>query len=800
MDSSTDKKHEEDPPPPSGVDIGPISPTTTQSAPIAAKRKRRVVRTAVESSTSGTTTTSSTAPYVSQGHKDEGVGLHQQPISEPDDQVFDEQELHESSTITRTFTKTIKKSTEFVQSTSSSREYLVEEGSEVFSTPPATPQRLKHKVALYEKVWSSGNGNGNGAGAGAGIKRSADHMSQDSVLVSGQSSMDTSGSGADFNMGDENPFEIDVYEIEKRLREERRRGLAEAEAAKLAFQQIQLRATPQAKPRKVEIQEDLLASPFNVTLKTTSKISPGAVTGRIELEDHSSSSSPFNVTLRTTQRYRRNPPPAAAESHESPFNVILRTTTRHSSSSSLSPMSPDAKLASAHFIEGERTVREVQSADGVTTIVTSSMTSDGRKHEEKIFRHGEGYLSPRNSPHREVRATTPSRSVDMMAGGRRICIKLEQEEQQMETSSLEESFDQTDSYQTNRRLFKPNVSSETVSVETPANIDIIVGKSSTDIINHPHQHPGQRQYMQQVNVETNKTVEIPWQTQQQPQQHQFSQSVTTSPSTITTKTTTKITTTSHKHQSSCSESLESFETPLKEATSLTKTIQSHGSSPSEESQRGFVEKDRTTSTPSTAKLTSDPSRIGRSSPAHKYLYGETVDVERLGTTTGGGDLVKKRLERLNYGRDGLGHGSGELAPKTLLPHQQSAEISDDSDTEGAAANSIVIVPARSAALLESATGTSAITTSQYHQQQHSTPTSVPSHGTLTKSLPQHQTLHHQSTATSHSTNEYHEFQTTMAAINFARSNSQYDSHIKEKRGNFKSMRNVIHFKFFNATL
>uniref|UniRef100_A0A1I8MKU1 Uncharacterized protein n=1 Tax=Musca domestica TaxID=7370 RepID=A0A1I8MKU1_MUSDO len=793
MDSSTDKKHEQDPPPTTaeGVNAGnqpPLPPENTQHAPVPAKRKRRIVRTAVESSTTTTSSTLSGQPHVSsQGQRDveDTTTVGGPNIATVSDQVFGS-ELHESSTITRTFKKTIKQSQEFMHSSSSSREYLVEEASERLTTPPQTPQRLKKKVALYEKVWSSGSGSGTEL-----------NLPMDTSVPSGQE-MPTS---------DDNPFDIDVFEIEKRLREERKRGLAEAEAAKQAFQQIQLRSTPQPKPRKVEVQEDQLASPFNVTLKTTSKITPGAVTGRIELEEHSSSSSPFNVTLRTTQRYRRHPPPPM-EPFESPFNVTLRTTTRHhssitppssASSCSLSPLSPDGKLASARFLEGERTVREVKSADGVTTIVTSSMTSDGSKHEEKIFRHGEGYLSPRNSPHREMRASTPSRSVDMMAGGRRICIKLEQEEQQMEmTSSYSESFDQTDSLSAKRRLFEPSVSSGTVSLETPANIDIIVGKGT---LSHP------QQLQQQFHVETTKqTEQMPWQTQQQ-QHHHYHPS---SPSTLTAKTTTKITTTSHQHQTSSSRSsssrrsesqYESFETvPGRKTTSLTKTIQSQGSSPSEESQRGFVKREVSTQATTPPAPASDPSRIGysptspRQQKPHKYFFGETLDVERqsahtTSSTAAGGDLVKKRLELLNYGRDGLGHGSGEFAHKASYQHQ-SAEISDDSDTEGAAASSIVIVPARSAATsdLES----SAITTTVHSQQTHSTTASVPSQGTLSKSLPLPQTQHPQSTVhntsataaattTAHSTNEYQEFQSTMAAINFARSNSQYDSHIKEKR-------------------
>ncbi|XP_037820489.1 nesprin-1-like, partial [Lucilia sericata] len=723
MDKTTDERHEEDPPP-------PIMGVGEAKRPIPAVRKRRLGQTAVETSS----TADDTQPYVSQGQMQQDF----ETIEEASNTgfVYDDSMQETSSTISRTITKTIR------TTTSSSHEYLMEEGFDTLGRPktPTTPLRLKQKVAIYEKAWHSGEM--------GGIKRSAEHMSQESIRSS------TDATDIDINIDSDNPFDIDVYEIEKRLREERKRGLAEAEAAKLAFQQIQLRATPLSPARKVEIHEEHTASPFNVTLKTTSKISPGAVTGRIELEEHSPK-SPFNVTLRTTQRYRRNPATPEELQQASPFNVTLRTTKRHSTSPN--PTAVDGKLASARFLEGEKTVREVISADGVKTIVTSSMTSDGRKHEEKIFRHGEGYFSPRASPQREMRATTPSRSVDMTAGGRRILIKLENEQEQMDMYSTDDSFDVTDYKVTSERHFKTTAGGETVTLETPPNIDIIVGTTS----NHPKRRT--------VSLET-KHEQMPWQTQQ----HYTNTSSTSSSSTAayTTKTTTKITTTSRQQR----ESLESDETSVKNI-SISKTIQSQGSTSPEESHR-FVTKQTITGLPPSPTSPTVSSRIGKSVTKTTTATHKLTKLENETSPPPEHEALRKRLEIVGYGRDGLGHGTGELGYKTdKLRETQS----DDSDTEGATASSIVIVPTGSSVIPASASvATSAITPTKAGGTVSASSSTT---STLHKSLTPTQTQQQQSTTTTSQTsaNEYQEIQSTMAAIQFARSNSQYDTHIKEKR-------------------
>lgn len=76
------------------------------------------------------------------------------------------------------------------------------------------------------------------------------------------------------------------------------------------------------------------------------------------------------------------------------------------------------------------------------------MTSDGGYAEEKIYRHGEGYVSPRDSPSwsrssysSERSSVTPPRSVDLTAGGRRILIKLEQESELTEENQTRDETD-----------------------------------------------------------------------------------------------------------------------------------------------------------------------------------------------------------------------------------------------------------------------------------------------------------------------------------------------------------------------
>ncbi|GBP11887.1 hypothetical protein EVAR_70722_1 [Eumeta japonica] len=291
-----DNTIEEDPPP------SRVVAAESSQRPIPAVRKRRLVHTAVESSSLMADDTQS---YVDQGQKPKEFVPIQDNISK--EVLYDESSsVQETSTVYRTITKSIK------TSSTSSHEFVMEDYD--ISTP-STPSRLKQKIAVYER---------------GGMKRMEDEANQEGCTLKSYDSQDTAN--IDISIDSDNPFDVD----------------------------IQLKAIPQSPARKVEIHEEHTASPFNVTLKTTSKISPGA-------------------------RYRRNPPTPEETPGTSPFNVTLRTTKRQDTIPHSKVM--DGKTASARFLEGEKTVREIIAADGVKTIVTSSMTTDGRKHEEKIFRH-----------------------------------------------------------------------------------------------------------------------------------------------------------------------------------------------------------------------------------------------------------------------------------------------------------------------------------------------------------------------------------------------------------------------------
>lgn len=202
---------------------------------------------------------------------------HEQKSSR--EQVLEEEKSQqlETSTVTRTYMKTITTSLT-TSSSSNVEEFILGDKAGAAAAPSPNQQRLRQKVAQYEKVWSDGS---------SPVKRPAEQSSDELRLTDDQDEYDA-----------ENPFEIDVHEIERRLRQERQRGLAEAEAAKLAFQQVQLRHT--TPPRRVEVTSDQVASPFNVTLRTTSRMSPGAEHGNVE--EHL---APFNVTLRTTRRTKK---------------------------------------------------------------------------------------------------------------------------------------------------------------------------------------------------------------------------------------------------------------------------------------------------------------------------------------------------------------------------------------------------------------------------------------------------------------------------------------------------------------
>ncbi|XP_036329735.1 ras-interacting protein RIP3-like [Rhagoletis pomonella] len=782
-------------------------------APIPAARTRRLNRTA-DASSSASSAFETAAPHAS--------SFIEQKEEEND--VLSEQ--LETSTITRTYTshKIIHHSTEFHESSSSSSsmQYVAEEE---LDTPTTPSHRLRQKVAEYEKVWSSGGS----------LKRSPDESAEELR----REFVETTKPTAEYTSQDafgaaeplDNPFDIDVLEIEKRLRRERQRGLAEAEAAKLAFQQVQLRHTPQASPRRVEVEEDYTAVPFNVTLRTTTKLSPGDESGYMGA-DEAPPLSPFNVTLRTTHRIVKKDLSTSAQQYEetssttsSPFNVTLRTTT-HRAQQFTPTTTGDPKSATAQFLESEKTVRELHAVDGVPTIVTSSMTSDGRKHQEKIFRHGEGYVSPRCSPQRENRpffesseseregsvprslsgrtSAKPPRSVDMTAGGRRILIRLEDETN--ESSTHHEIYDTTDSAvqaRIRQLAHSPdgggghasgtlyNVGMET----SPGNIDITVG--STHRHNHHHhqqqlhqqqtqpQQSGQRYYQQQrqrqeQQMQTESSVgNMVMETQKQKQQEQtyhqqapwqMTESTTTPPGKVV-----KISTPTGETATG------QIATGTTHTASTLETSQSHGSS-TEESQRVVSRKKKTTTTTTTKVTTSKHASEERS------------------------ELYEEQQREVNAGKSPRPTGlalSGANVRITGTTIRQSkgesslrSELSDDSDTEGVATKDLVIVPTH----VEPSQTSAGV--SQSHNPSSSasainTPTTTPStttaSSTFGKSLTGHQTLQQQSTQ-----DEYQEFQSTMAAINFARSNSQYDSHIREKRGKLYKLASSKNLRFLNT--
>nr|DAA03515.1 TPA_inf: HDC00871 [Drosophila melanogaster] len=583
---------------------------------------------------------------------------HEQKSSR--EQVLEEEKSQqlETSTVTRTYMKTI--TTSLTTSSSSNVEEFIlgEHAAGAAAAPSPNQQRLRQKVAQYEKVWSDGS---------SPVKRPAEQSSDELRLTDDQDEYDA-----------ENPFEIDVHEIERRLRQERQRGLAEAEAAKLAFQQVQLRHT--TPPRRVEVTSDQVASPFNVTLRTTSRMSPGAEHGNVE--EHL---APFNVTLRTTRRTKKKE-----------FKEL------------------------ENFLEGERTVREVPSADGVRTIITSSMTSDGGYAEEKIYRHGEGYVSPRDSPSwsrssysSERSSVTPPRSVDLTAGGRRILIKLEQESELTEEN---QTRDETDL----------SFGRQEVAMAT-GNIDITVGGSN----------PRRRLYQQ-------TTVQVGGGNRTSPQDStpQRPRDLDLAGTTKTMLTSTPIGT------------KEQPQTGPKTLVSPAATCQLRGSSTEE--PRKIVSHKTITST-TTKSTSSSTSATSSSSTSRKLIETSPVVV---------GKIAQIRTGKSNASDNDI-------------------DIDNDSDTEGRPASSIVIVstptrpttPATASVSASAVTPSASISATAAH--------ALSGIGTFSKSLRQdYQTLATQSGRSNESPSdqEYQEFQSTMASINYARSNSQYDSHIKEKRG------------------
>lgn len=589
---------------------------------------------------------------------------HEQKTTE---NVEQETKQLETSTVTRTYMKTITTS---LTTSSSSLEHL--------ETPP---HRLREKVAQYEKVWSDGSG-----------KRPAE-LGTDELRQQQTDDYDA-----------ENPFDIDVHEIERRLREERQRGLAEAEAAKLAFQQVHLRQTTPT-PRRVEVTSEQTPSPFNVTLKTTSRLSPGAELGNVEEQ-----LSPFNVTLRTTRR------------------TVKKDLSR--------------QMELERFLDGERTVREVQAADGVRTIITSSRTSDGGYTDEKIYRHGEGYVSPRDSPSwsrssisSERSSVTSPHSVDMTAGGRRILIKLEDElEPQASGAAGCEHGEQRDETDGSVRARIRQFGGQDEDAMATGNIDITVGSN-----------PRRRQRLyQQTTLPVGGNGTTPQQQQEREwerEQEQKQQQRATRPSELswqtgksTTKTMLTSTPTGTKEQPQMATPDEIF--------SPAATCQLRGSSTEE--SRQIVSHKTITSTKTTTTTTQSSDRSERKSSTSRKSIG-------FNSPSPSGNIS---------------FTASQIRIRDDVNVDVDADVIDnDSDTEGVPASSLVIV----------STPTRSTTPSSAH--------ALSGIGTFSKSLRQdYQTQATQSNRHNESEHEYQEFQSTMASINFARSNSQYDSHIKEKRG------------------
>lgn len=610
----------------------------------------------------------------------------------------------ETSTVTRTYMKTITTS---LTTSSSSSSQVAEHASSV----EIPTQRLRQKVAQYEKVWSDGAGK-------RPAEQCADELRQEQQQAE------------DFDA--ENPFEIDVHEIERRLREERQRGLAEAEAAKLAFQQVHLRHTPQSSPRRVEVTSEQIPSPFNVTLKTTSRMSPGAELGNVEDQ----LSSPFNVTLRTTRRTVKS--------------------------------SENRKKELERFLDGERMVREVQAADGVRTIITSSMTSDGGYAEEKIYRHGEGYVSPRDSPSwsrssvsSERSSVTSPHSVDMTAGGRRILIKLEDEMDTMRAGACEheQQRDETDG-SVRARIRQFGGQDELVDAMATGNIDITVGSN-----------PRRRRLYQQTTLQVggNETATPQQQQQQQPRPVRPSElSWQTGKSTTTTtktRTTTKTMLTSTpigtKEQPQTATPVDDDHDEA--LVSPVATCQLRGSS-TEESRKIVSHKtisSTTTKSPSSDSGSTSASRksitLVAVNPPHSVDNSFTATQIRIGDNANSNVNVNANVI--------------------------DNDDDNDSDTEGVPASSLVIVSTPTRTTTPTLTPTTTTTSP-------CTPHMLSGVGTFSKSLRQdYQTQAAQSSRGNEQEQEIQEFQSTMASINFARSNSQYDSHIKEKRGKLMPKRN-----------
>ena len=212
--------------------------------------------------------------------------------------------------------------------------------------------------------------------------------------------------------------------------------------------------------------------------------------------------------------------------------------------------------------------------------------------------------------------------------------------------------------------------------------------------------------------------------------------------------------------------------------SILETGQSHDSS-AEESQRVVSRKKKTTTTTTTTVTSS------RHASEERELREEQQRQAFAGKLTRPTGLALSGAN-VRLGSSTIGQEKAENPLKS--------DLSDDSDTEGVAAKHLVIVPTRvepnQTAGKVSRSRSPSVSASASASVIHTptTPSTITASSTFGKCLTGHQTLQQQSTQ-----DEYQEFQSTMAAINFARSNSQYDSHIREKRG--KHLRKYLYFKY-----
>ena len=163
---------------------------------------------------------------------------------------------HDHQTTTSYYeTKTFHEQTTPRPSTSTTTEHFVE----TRDIRSSTPQRLRDKVAIMEKVWSTGSKRPSSSGSSSTNKDEIDYQQMETDIMS--------GGGVAGSLGDDNVFRIDVHALEKRLKEDKERRHTE-DSPKIEF--VKLRSTPQPSPRRANESDQLATGSFsfpNVTLK-----------------------------------------------------------------------------------------------------------------------------------------------------------------------------------------------------------------------------------------------------------------------------------------------------------------------------------------------------------------------------------------------------------------------------------------------------------------------------------------------------------------------------------------------------